>query len=167
MIQTSPWIHASDWCLVKRCDPSARALADRHYSRQTPGAVDFMPPGRTFVLMTRDRTAVWGAVENLDPAGNRRWRVSIFRNEGPALSSYLVRTATLLTLGRWHRRWGPPSIPLTTEVDPSKVRPKRDPGWCFLRAGWRRVGVVRGLVVLEAPDLDPTIARAAGWKGAE
>lgn len=55
MIQTSPWIHASDWCVVKRCDPSARA---------------------------------------------------------------------------------------------------------------RRVGVVRGLVVLEAPDLDPRIARAAGWKGA-
>ena len=44
-----------------------------------------------------------------------------------------------------------PVVPLQTEVDPSKTRRKRDPGRCFLRAGWRLVGERRGLVILEAP----------------
>lgn len=113
-----------------------------------------MASGRTFVLLAHDHSAVWGAIENLDPVGNRRWRCSIFRNEGVARSSDLIRSATALTVAYWERRWGLPAVPLTTEVDPSKVRPKRDPGRCFLRAGWRRVGVVRGLVVLEAPTAD-------------
>lgn len=64
------------WRQVRRDDARARELADRHYSRQTPGAKDFMASGRTLVLLA-DR-AVWGAIENLDPAGSRRWRVSIF-----------------------------------------------------------------------------------------
>lgn len=45
------------------------SLADRQYSRQTPGAVDFVPPGRKLVLLTDDARAVWGVCENLDPAG--------------------------------------------------------------------------------------------------
>lgn len=55
------------WRRVKRCDVAARELADRHYSRQTPGAQDFMPPGRTFVMLTPDDRAVWGVVENQAP----------------------------------------------------------------------------------------------------
>jgi hypothetical protein len=70
------------WTVADRCDPAARALADRHYSRQTIGATEFLPPGRRLVLLTHDRLSVWGAVENLDPAGNQRWRVTIFRREG-------------------------------------------------------------------------------------
>lgn len=81
------------WSKVRRCDPSARALADRHYSRQTPGAVDFMGNGRVLVLLTHDALAVWGVIENLDPAGGHRWRCSIFRNEGSARSSDLIREA--------------------------------------------------------------------------
>ncbi len=150
-LQGSWWLDDSPWRQVRRCHPAARALADRHYSRQTPGAVDFMASGRTFVLLAHDHSAVWGAIENLDPAGNLRWRCSIFRNEGHLRSSELVRSVTALTLAYWERRWGFPAVPLTTEVDPSKVRRKRDPGRCFLRAGWRRVGVSRGLVVLQAP----------------
>lgn len=50
-----------------------------------------------------------------------------------------------------------PVVPLTTEVDPGKVRPKRDPGRCFLRAGWTRVDERRGLVVLQAPSARPTV----------
>lgn len=72
------------WRQVRRCDPRAVALADRHYSRQTVGAAEALPPGETFVLLTQDELAVWGAVHNLDPAGRPRWRVSIFRNEGGA-----------------------------------------------------------------------------------
>lgn len=144
---------ANPWRQVRRMDPRARDLADRHYSRQTVGAVDFMPPGRTFVLLTDDALAVWGVVDNLDPVGGRHLRCTIFRNEGPRRSSDLVRVATALTLARWGRRW-PGHPPLRTEVDAGKVRRKRDPGRCFLRAGWRVIGESAGrraLVVLEAP----------------
>ncbi len=56
------------------------------------------------------------------------------------------------TFDFWRRVHGLPSVPLQTEVDPGKTRPKRDPGRCFLRAGWFVVGVRRGLVILQAPE---------------
>lgn len=156
---------AGTWWAVKRRDPRALALADRHYSRQTPGAVEFMAPGRTLVMLTLDARAVWGAIENLDGAGVRRWRVSIFRNEGAARSSDLIREATDRTIAYWlhHYRRLPPA-PLRTEVDPSRVRPKRDPGRCFARAGWREVGATRAghgraaLLVFEAPGEGARVA---------
>lgn len=140
------------WLKVKRSDKRARSLADRHYSRQTVGARDFMSSGRTFVLLTHDARAVWGVIENLDPAGGLRWRCSIFRNEGTERSSDLIREATDRTYAYWRARHGGlPGVPLTTEVDPEKTRRKRDPGRCFLRAGWSRLDVRRGLIVLQAP----------------
>jgi len=147
------------WHHVNRRDVRARLLADAHYSRQTPGAVDFLANGRTFVLITLDERAVWGVIENLDPAGGHRWRCAIFRNERPAheggiLSSDLVREATERTYGYWRRHYGGlPSVGLTTEIDPRKTRRKRDPGRCFVKAGWtRRPGITRhGHVVLDAP----------------
>lgn len=144
------------WRQVKRNDVRARMLADRHCSRQTPGADDFMSSGRTFVLLAErdDAFATWGAIENLDPAGGRHFRCAIFRNETSWLSSWLVESATILTVERWRRRFrwdGTP--PLRTEVDPRKTRRKRDPGRCFRKAGWRVVGeTAKGLVVLEAPS---------------
>lgn len=148
------WPVEGHWVRVKRTNREARDLADRHYSRQTPGAREFMGNGRTFVLLSLDGCAVWGVIENQDPAGARRWRCSIFRNEGPVLSSTLIAEATTLTYQHWRRRYhGLPPVPLQTEVDPRRVRAKRDPGRCFLRAGWRVVDERRGLVVLEAPGL--------------
>lgn len=148
------------WHAVKRTDPRARAVVDGedlglapHYSRRTPGAREFMFSGKTLVMVTDDGLAVWGAIENRDPAGALRWRVSVFRNEGPLLSSDLVREGTARTFAFWDRRYGRPTVPLRTEVNPRRVRRKRDPGRCFLRAGWRVVeGGRRGLVVLEAPQ---------------
>lgn len=148
------------WRKVRRCDARAVALVDGtyaagappHYSRQTVGAAEFMANGRTLVLLTDDGLAVWGAIENMDPAGGARWRCSIFRNEGPHLSSVLVAEATRRTYDYWTRRFGQlPSVPLQTEVDPLRTRRKRDPGRCFRRAGWTVVGEARGLVVLQAP----------------
>lgn len=146
------------WVQVERCHPQARALADRHYSRQTPGAREFMSSGKTLVLLTRCARAVWGCIENLDPAGKLRWRCSVFRNEGGGkdgdlVSSDLVREATVRTFEFWRRTTGIPSVPLQTEVDPKKTRTKRDPGRCFRKAGWFVVDKDRrGLVILQAPE---------------
>lgn len=143
------------WQRVTKFDQRARELADRHYSRQSHGDRQFMPPGITFVLWQPG--AVWGVVEHLDPRGTRRWRCSIFRNETTQRASDLIREATAATQLHWANHLGGASMPLTTEVAPSKVRPKANPGHCFIIAGWRVVRVVPpghgrpGHVVLEAP----------------
>lgn len=154
-----PFATGRAWWVVTKYDPRARALADRHYSRRTVGGDGFMACGRTLVMLTLCGRAVWGAVENLDPVGGLHWRISIFRNEGTGrLSSELVREGTELTAAWWRLHYGGlPPVPLRTEIDVSEVRPKRDPGRCFRRAGWRVVesarGDARGLVVLEAPSV--------------
>lgn len=146
------------WVRVSKGDPRACALADRHYSRQTVGSRQFLPPGETFALLTPCARAVWGVCLNLDLAGRWRWRCTIFRNEGAGLSSDLIRDATNRTFAEWRRRGGIPAVRLTTEIDASKVRRKRDPGRCFLRAGWEYLYTTNGaskgranLVVLGAP----------------
>lgn len=75
MMSTTMPLFAVDgyWHPVTRSDVRARRLADRHYSRQTVGAVDFMASGETFVMLTAAADAVWGVIHNLDPAGNWRW----------------------------------------------------------------------------------------------
>lgn len=148
------------WELVSICDPAARSLADRHYSRQKPGSRDFVPPGQRLCLLTRDNLAVWATVSNLDPRGGLHWRCSIFRNEGPFLSSALIREATAVTYREWIARYGVfPGVPLRTEIDASATAARRGkrnlPGHCFLMAGWRYLGIIGGsrrkLHVYEAP----------------
>lgn len=113
-------------------------FVDDHYSRQTPGSDQILPPGETLLLQASAGIAVWGVVHNFDPGQDdtKRWRCSIFRNVGGGLSSLLIMEATAMTLDYWPRHYGWPSVPLTTEVDPNKTRRKRDPGRCFRRAGW-------------------------------
>lgn len=141
------------WHQVKRNDPRARALADRHYSRQTIGGQEFMASGRTLVMLTEDALAVWGVIENHDGGFQPHWRCSIFRNEGAGLSSTLIVEATHRTYAYWvqhYRRL--PTVPLTTEINRDKVRRKRDFGRCFRRAGWVEHGETsKGLLVLRAP----------------
>lgn len=161
-----PWL-TGPWRKVDRCDARARALVDGesfgegpHYSRQTPGGREFMGSGRLLVLLTPCGRAVWGAIENMEPGSSSvRWRCSVFRNEGAGLSSALILAATQHTIDYWRARWGrAPSVRLTTEVDPGRVRRKRDPGRCFRRAGWEYLyttdGARRGradLMVFGAP----------------
>ena len=153
------------WRHVHRCYYAARDLVDGdgsetglpHYSRQTPGAQDFMGSGWTFVLYHESDAgrAVWGVILNRAPGTEEwRWRCSVFRNESSIQSSDMIKAATAETYSYWERKYhGRPGVPLTTEVDPARVRRKRDPGRCFIKAGWRRVGVTKdkGLIVFEAP----------------
>lgn len=145
------------WIRVDHRHRGARELADRHYSRRTVGDVQFTPPGRKLVLLSPCGRAVWAVVHNRDPGGAMRWRCCLFRNEGAGLSSALIDAATKVTFAWWEDTFGLPGEPLRTEVDPGKIRHKRDPGRCFRRAGWLVVGWTAGghgrarLLVLEAP----------------
>lgn len=121
LIQTSPF------------DRDCALLADRHYSRQTPGSPQFAGNGKKCVL--RDAAGevlfVWLWSEfRMD--GQRGYNCAIFRNESRRLSSDVILEAE----GHAIAKWGAGRA--FTYVDPSKVQ-SRNPGYCFRRAGWLHV----------------------------
>src|ERR1051326_6005995 len=93
------------WMLSDRADPRAVALADRHYPRQKIGSNLFVPPGRCIVLLTPAADAVWVTswpfAEYVKHQWAGAWICSIFRNEGPLLSSILIREAIAATRFIW------------------------------------------------------------------
>lgn len=150
------------WLLEPIESPDARELADRHPTRQTPGARGFVPPGRRMLLRCADPIgrAIWSACHNVFREV-WRWRNTIYRNETAMLSSDLVRAATIATYAEWRGRYRAlPREPLITEIDVDATARRRSrrnpPGHCYLVAGWTFVREVppghgRGLVhVLEA-----------------
>ena len=133
------------WCVSHRADPRAVPLADRHYTRQSVGAPQFVPPGRCLVLLAPDADALWVTSwprpEYVKHAWPGAWVCSLFRNEGPVLSSELVREAVAVTRWFWLRV---PELGMVTFVDPTKTRRKRDPGRCFRMAGFVPCGFTAG-----------------------
>lgn len=130
------------WIPVKDGNDTGRAIFDGHYSRyfyadgRKPKL--FVGPGEKLVLLTPDALAlfVWRKFISMD----RQEGVScaVFRNEGPMLSSTLIIAAQEIAWARW------PGQRLYTYIDPKKTRHKRDPGRCFLRAGWKHWGWSKG-----------------------
>jgi hypothetical protein len=155
---------AARWTLSHKADKRALPLADRHYSRQSPGALQFVSPGRSLVLLTPAADALWVATwpRFAAHAWPGAWICSLFRNEGPLLSSTLITAA--LAICRW--RWGPPPPHgCITFIDPAAVRPKPHPGYCFRMAGFREAGLTterRRLVLQLLPQLLPPPAEPAG-----
>ena len=140
------------WRLAHRAHPRARQLADRHYNRQKIGADGFVPPGRCIVLLNEDEggkalwVTSWPFAEYVKHAWAGAWVNSLFRNESKWLSSLLIREAIAITRSVWE----PPPLGIITFVDADKVRRKRDPGRCYIKAGFKRVGyTVGGLVALQ------------------
>lgn len=133
------------WHRSFRADQRARRLADRHYNRQKPGTPQFVPPGRCLVLLTGEEDAFWvtswpfAEYVRHDWAG--AWICSAFRNESEHLSSDLIRDAVAATRAHYGE---PPAEGFVTFVDASKVRAKRDPGYCYIAAGWKHVGHTKG-----------------------
>lgn len=129
------------WLVVGKFDRAAARLADRHYSRRKVGSPQFMPPGQTLVLRTSDDAAVFGwwrphpgsGLQSMN--GLDGWTCTIFRNEGPSLSSALILEAERILLER--HECGPDG--LLTYVWDARVR-SVNPGACFKAAGWRRAG---------------------------
>jgi hypothetical protein len=66
---------------------------------------------------------------------------SLFRNEGAGLSSELIREAVAVTRGIYG---DPPPLGMVTFVDADKTRRKRDPGRCYVKAGFKHVGFTKG-----------------------
>lgn len=143
---------AGHWLSVGRADPRAYALYRDHYSAaknapyRTGTSTNIAPPGRPMILLTETCDALFGWLENTI----ERWdgqvgtNCFVFRNTGPVLSSELIREADELAWTKWpdQRHW--------TYVDGRQVRHKRDPGRCFLKAGWRYCGFsAEGLRILE------------------
>ena len=153
------------WSLSYRADRTALPLANRHYSRQTPGSGQFVAPGRCVVLTGLRADALWVSLwqqaKFTDHAWPGAWLCSLFRNESAELSSVLIRQAIAAT------RFGWPAIPsqgMVTFVDPGKVRRKRDPGRCFVRAGFQACGITKGglLAFQLTPDAMPEAEAPVG-----
>lgn len=150
------------WHLSNRADPPAVAIADRHYSRQSPGTPQFVRPGRCLVLLTEARDALWVTSwpfpEYVTHAWADAWDCSWFRNESAHVASELITEAVAAT------RWSfgePPSQGFITTVDPTKVKPTMRRGvpiygYCFLKAGWTQVAerTKGGLIVYQLLPAD-------------
>lgn len=155
------------WRISWKADPIGRAIADRHYNRQKPGAAQFVPPGRSLVLVTPAADALWITSWPFGEYVRHRWPgawvCSAFRREGGARASDLIVAAVAAT--RW--KWPTPPLGMVTFVDRSKVRRKRDPGRCFIRAGFGYVGETEGglLAFLMTPGNMPDPERPIGAQG--
>ncbi len=151
------------WALSNRADPLVVPLADRHYNRQKIGSPQFAPPGRCLVLKRPDAFWItsWPFAQYVKHRWAGAWVCSAFRNEGQLLSSELIRQACAAT--RWY--YGePPELGMVSFVDPSKVRAKQNPGYCFLKAGFVADGTTEGglLAFVLAKDAFPNEAKPVG-----
>lgn len=134
------------WYLTKDGDASCYALFRRHYScrNKRPRNGLFVGPGDKIVLRNDEGTAVfvWRRAE-YRADGQEGVECTLFRNEGKALSSELVRQADKIADHVW------PGSRHYTFVSAPDIR-SSNPGFCFIAAGWRRCGKsARGLLLLE------------------
>lgn len=136
-----PTLVAGHWLPIRDGDPRARALYLRHYScgryvvrsSATGNKARFCGPGEHMALLTVDSLALWvWRAERFRRDGQVGINCAIFRNEGSARSSTLIREACALAWLKW------PGERLFTFVDPSRVA-SRHPGYCYLMDGWRFV----------------------------
>lgn len=152
------------WHLSHRADPRAVRIADRHYNRQKIGTPQFVPPGRCVVLLTEAADALWVTswpfADYVKHAWAGAWVCSCFRNESSHLSSELILEAIAATKGMYGE---PPPLGIITFVDASKIK-SVNPGYCYLKAGFKRVGNTKGgLVALQLlPEAMPATAMPYG-----
>lgn len=139
------------WLPSHRADPRGLALYKRHYSYKKNArqrgrySLDFVGNGENMVLLTEacDALFVWLLQKHrLD--NQRGVSCSVFRNEGDYLSSEMIREADDLAWKHW-----PDELRHWTYVDPNEVA-SPNPGYCFIKAGWRRCGVsANGKLIFE------------------
>lgn len=138
------------WEVSNRFDPRSCRIADRHYNRRKVGSPQFVPPGRCLVLRHEDNAlwvTSWPYANYVKHAWAGAWVNSLFRNESSRLSSDAIKDAVAMTIAYWSE---PPELGIVSFIDAKKIKKKRDPGRCYERAGWRRVGFTAGgLLVMQ------------------
>jgi hypothetical protein len=137
----------SYWKVVARNDYRARCIADRHYSRQKPGTIEFCPPGNNIVLLGLDDNALWVS-HRPDPKANLAkprqdgmdyYDNPYFRNESRHRASDMIREALAITRFIWNDYYpvaGFHSFVDPRYITPTKVRRETVYGYCFLKAGF-------------------------------
>jgi len=145
------------WLSVRRTDERAYALYRRHYSAskgarwRRVGNTNVTSAGQTMVLLSQCGRALFVWLRCMVPRLDAQLGVNcaVFRNEGPDLSSTLIREADELAWRRW-----PDERRHFTYVDGAQTTQRRSrhaaAGACFRHAGWRECGASKtGLVLLE------------------
>jgi hypothetical protein len=144
----------SPWWVTKDGDLDCLAMHARHYSRYHYADRRerrlFVGPGDKLVLRTEraDAVFVWRKFTDdcIDQRTGRKQEgvnCAVFRNEGEHLSSSLVVAADAIADEVWTDRRH------YTYVNSQAVA-SRNPGYCFIAAGWRRCGMTKGgLLILE------------------
>ena len=137
---SSPFFDFAVWMHIKDGDDEARRFFDRHYSRKkyADGRQPklFVGPGQKMVLVTPCRRALFVWRKFISGDGQQGINCAIFRNEGAGLSSELIVEADALADDRW------PGERHFTYVNPKRVQ-SRNPGFRFVKAGWRRCGTTK------------------------
>jgi hypothetical protein len=129
------------WFAVKDTYPPLVDLYRRHYSSQKKAAWIYRTYGisgngesLSLATVQGDAGFCWTKQKKRDDK-QEGVNCSFFRNESGELSSSLILEAEEMALNKWSD-----TQRFFTYIDPRKVRRKRDPGRCFIRAGWNKAG---------------------------
>jgi len=124
-------------------DPEMAMLADRHYSRRTIGARQFIAATwKKLVIRNTEGSMLFAWTWGLDEwrkDGQQGYNCAIFRNESLRRSSEIILECEAIAVAKW----GPNRM--FTYVNPAKIE-SRNPGYCFKMAGWSNVRVEDGSV---------------------
>lgn len=135
------------WWLTKDGDLDCLELYERHYScyeyADDRERTQFVGPGEKVVLRTERADAMFVWRNFIDDSGQTGINCAVFRNEGAYQSSILIRQADQIADCLW------PDSRHYTYVRAESIR-STNPGFCFIKAGWRRCGMTKGgLHILE------------------
>ncbi len=139
------------WVPARDGDAWAYSMYRRHYSsrkNKRPKVRLLIGPGEKLLLVGWMCNAIFAWQKQKDRwDGQAGVNCTVFRNESGHVSSEMILEAMTIAWEKW------PGERLFTMVDPKAVR-SSNPGYCFLKAGWRKCGTSKsGKVVLEAfPD---------------
>jgi hypothetical protein len=140
------------WHITTKADVRPRLLADRHYSRQTPGHPMWTRPGYNQILYAEQRNGraaafCWwrpkwesGIPGTQRKDGLRAIECTLFRNETRFRSSDLIRDAVDMLMEWSHARDVALPDGFITGVNSKATAAGRSaesrPGQCFISAGW-------------------------------
>jgi len=123
------------WWLTKDGDVEIYELFQHHYSsrkNRNRRIRQFVGPGENIVLRTLEGDAVFVWRKFIDDSRQTGINCALFINKSRHKSSELIRQADAIADFVWpgERRY--------TYVNASAIR-STNPGFCFLKAGWRRL----------------------------